>query len=382
MPTVPSRFPSSASRRAAVRSLGGLAVLALASAVPRPARAQGGLMLQGIADVELWKTGGHSLLLDRRGGRLGDVERLQLWSAIEPVRGLVIYAQGQVETGPARHEAGTEWYADQVGVKWSRSAALVLDVGKMPHPVGEFAARRFSNRNPLIGAPDGYPVEYPYGAQLSGARGRVDYRAAVVSLPVFHEGYVPDPSAAPRPALGGGITLAPGVRLGASATWGSYLNCDVPASLLAGRSWRAARQRVGGLDAQVSRGYLELHGELGASSSDVPGLRRPARSLAWYTEAKYTLGPRLFVAGRVERNDYPFIVPADPSHWSASATDVYNGELGAGVRLTASTLVKLSARADRWMVPAELRAALPNGAAVAFQLSQSFDVLELARPRR
>jgi hypothetical protein len=376
---VPSPFPSSASRRAA---LGALALGIGALAAPAGARAQGGVMLQGIADAELWKTTRESLLLARRGGRLGTVERLQLWGAVEPVRGVVLYAQGQVETGSARTEAGTEVYADQIGVKYAPSPALVLDVGKMPHPVGEFAARRFSNRNPLVGAPDGYPVEYPLGAQLSGARGRVDYRAAVVSLPVFHEGYVPDPSARARPALGAGITVAPGVRLGASATWGSYLNCDVPTTLLAGRSWQAPQQRVGGLDAQISRGYLELHGELGASSTDVPGASRPARGLTYYGEAKYTLTPRLFVAGRFERNDYPYIAPVDAAHWSSSATNVYNGELGAGFRLTRTTLLKLSGRADRWMVPAALRPVLPNGGALAFQLSQSFDVLDLARPRR
>ena len=377
-----NRFPSFASRRAARGTLGALSLGITAFAAPAPARAQGGVMLQGIADVELWKTTRQSLLLARRDGRLGTVERLQLWAAAEPMRGVVLYAQGQVETGPARDEAGTELYADQIGVKYSRSAALVLDVGKMPHPVGEFASRRFSNRNPLVGVPDGYAVEYPLGAQLSGTRGRVDYRAAVVSLPVFHEGYVPDPSARARPALGGGFTFAPGVRLGASATWGSYLNCDIPAALLGGRSWQTPQQRVGGLDLQISRGYLELHGELGASSSDVPGAARPAHGLTYYGEAKYTLSPRLFVAGRVERNDYPYIVPADAAHWSSSATNVYNGELGTGFRLTSTTLLKLSARADRWMVPAARRPILPNGGALAFQLSQSFDVLDLARRRR
>jgi hypothetical protein len=311
---------------------------------------------------------------------------VNLWGAVDVGRGLLVYAAGTVEGGPARHEAGTEWYTDLAGVRYTRSEALVIDAGKIAPPVGAFASRRYSMRNPLIGTPDGYPVQYPIGAQISGARGRVDYRAAVVSLPIYHEDYVPEPTATPRPALGAGFTPAIGVRVGASATWGPYLNDELPTAQLAGRSWRAYAQRVGAVDAQVSRGYLVLHGEIAASSYDVPGdpgaAAREVRGLTYYAEAQYTLAPRLFVAGRLERNDYPYVQPVDGGPWVATRTNVYNGELGAGYRVGARTLLKASVRADRWRVPPALRTLLPDGAALAFQLSRTFDVVEAATRRR
>jgi hypothetical protein len=272
------------------------------------------------------------------------------------------------------------------GVRFTWSEALVVDAGKMAHPVGAFAARRYSSRNPMIGVPDGYPVQYPYGVQLSGARGRVDYRAAVVSLPVSHEGYLPEPGSAARPAIGAGYTPTTGVRLGASATWGPYLNDELPATLLGGRSWRANAQRIGALDAQVSRGYLELRGELAAARYDVPGdasaAARTVHGLTYYAEGRYTLTPRLFVAARAERNDYAFVAPASATAWIATPTDMHDAELGAGWRLDRRTLLKASVRADRWDVPAELRSTLGNGAAVALQLSRTFDVFDASLGRR
>jgi hypothetical protein len=354
--------------------------VALAGAAPCRASAQGAVLVQGVADAEFWKTDSGSALLTRNDGRPGALGRLHLWGALELGSHVVVYAAGTAEGGKARSEPGTEWYTDMLGARYVQSEALVIDVGKMPHPVGAFASRRYSVRNPLIGLPDGYPVQYPLGLQVSGVRGRVDYRAAMVSLPVYHEGYVPDPTPTARPAIGGGFTPTTGVRVGASATWGPYLSSDLPATLLAGRSWRGYTQQVGAVDAQLSRGYLELRGELAASRYEVPGdssgRATVVHGLTYYAEAKYTLAPRLFVASRVERNDYAYIQPASDSAWFANPTDMYNGEIGAGYRLNAQTLLKASVRADRWVVPPALRAVLQNGTALALQVSRSFDVLD------
>ena len=346
------------------------------------AAAQGGLLLQGILDAEFWRTDAGSVLLARNGGRPAVLGRMQLWSALEPLPGLILYGQGEVEGGRARQEPGTDWEIEQLGVRYVRSDAIVFDIGKTAPVVGTFAARKLSTRNPLIGAPDGYPVQYPLAAKISGARGRLDYRLAVTSLPVSHENYTPAPSAAPRPALGLGFTPFVGLRVGAAATWGSYLNCDLPASLLAGQSWRSFQQRVGSADVQFSRGYLEMWGELAVSRYDVPGHATASNGLTYYTEAKYTFTPRFFVAGRFERNDYPYIQPLNATTWMANPTDFYNGEVGAGFRLSPSTLVKMSYRADQWLVPESLRSFLPNGSAFAVQVSRAFDVIELATPRR
>ena len=351
-----------------------LAILVLA--LPRtPVQAQGGVLVQGLADVEVYATDARSPLLTRNDGRPAALGRLQLWGALEPWRGIVAFAQGQLEGGPARaDEERMELYLDQFGVRLGRSRALVLEAGKMPHPVGAFASRRFSSRNPLIGTPDGYPLQYPLGAALTGSTQRIDYRAALVSLPITHEGYLPDPTPKMRPAIGGGITPTAGIRIGGSATWGPYLNDSLTPGLLAGRRWDAYRECVIAADAQVSRGYLETRGEIAWSSYEVPARAALLRGLTYYLEAKYTIAPRVYVAARYERNDYPFMRPASDSAWLAQATNLYDGEVAIGVRLAPSRLVKLAYRADSWRVEPWLRSFLRDGHSVALQVSQAFDL--------
>jgi hypothetical protein len=373
-PYRPRRRVVTASRRALL----GIAAATFAGAATRAAEAQNAILVQGIADAEAWKTDSGSILLTRNGGQPSFLGRMHLWGAAGVGRHVVVYAAGTMETGNARTESGTEWNTELAGVRYTQSSAFVIDAGKMAPVVGTFAARRYSTRNPLIGMPDGYPLQYPLGVQASGARGPFDYRAAVVSLPVQHEGYTPVPTPTPRPALGAGFTPTVGARFGVSATWGPYLNRDLAPTLLAGRSWRAYNEGIYAADAQLSRGYLELHAELARSSYEVPegatGIRT-VRGLTYYTEAKYTLTPRLFAAGRFERNDYPYIQPVSDAAWIANPTNMYDGEAGVGYRVTSRTLLKASVRSDRWDVPPEMRAFLGNGTALALQLSQSFDVV-------
>ncbi len=359
-----------------------IAAAALLAGTARPAAAQGGLLLQGIADVEGWATDTLSALLTRHGGRPAALGRLTLWTAAEPVRNLFVFGQVEIEGGPARAEGNSvEAYFDQFGVRWTPAPWFVADVGRLPHPVGFFAARRFSNRNPLIGRPDGYPTVYPEGAQVSGAASGFDWRVALVNLPLSHEDYVPDPTRSWRPALGGGVTLATGIRIGASGTWGPYLNRAFDPSVLAGKAWSAYRQRIVALDAQVSRGYVELRGEWARGSYEVPGAADAVAGETWYAEAKVTLTPRWFVAGRLERNDYPFVALFGPS-WTATTTAFEDLELGVGYRVSSSLLAKASWRGDRWHLAPYLVGVLgPGGHALAVQLSQSFDVMDwLDRP--
>ena len=111
----------------------------------------------------------------------------------------------------------------------------------------------------------------------------------------------------------------------------------------------------------------------------MPGRAKQVNGITYYGEAKYTFTPRVFVAGRLERNDYAFIRPISESAWVANPTDMYNGEIGAGYRLGAQTLLKTSVRADRWKVAPAMRSILGDGTAFAVQLSRSFEVLGASR---
>lgn len=337
------------------------------------------MLLQGLADVELWQTDARSRLLARNEGKPALLGRLHLWSAWDVRPNVTLYALGELEGGSAAGD--TELALDQAGIRWTSSPTLVVDAGILTHPVGAFGGRRLSNRNPLIGAPDGYPVMYPVGVQLSGAAGMFDWRMAAVSLPVTNERYTPAPTARARPAFGMGITPAIGVRIGGSYTRGAYLNCDLPESLLAGGAWSDYAQRLAAIDVQASRGYLELWGEVAHGTYDVPGQPR-ATGTAAYIESRYTFSPRWYVAARAERNDYPYITPRGDSAWMTPMADVRNVEAGIGFRMSPSRLLKLSWRRDRWHVAPQQRATLPDGYAVAFQFSQGFELLPWPGSRR
>jgi hypothetical protein len=169
----PRRLAVTASRRALL----GISVATVAAAATTRAAQAQGILVQGIADAEAWKTDSGSILLTRNGGRPSFLGRMHLWGAAGVGRHVVVYAAGTAETGDARNESGTEWYTELAGVRYTRSDAFVIDAGKIQPVIGTFAARRYSTRNPLIGMPDGYPLQYPLGVQASGTRGRFDYRA-------------------------------------------------------------------------------------------------------------------------------------------------------------------------------------------------------------
>jgi hypothetical protein len=290
----------------------------------------------------------------------------------------VLYAQGKAEAGNARSTSEThDVYSDQFGIQYSPTQKFVVDVGRLTPLIGTFSTRRFSTRNPLIGMPDGYSLQYPLGIKVSGELTHFDYRAAMVSLPADHLGYVPRATARLRPAVGAGFTPIVGARIGASFTVGPYLNQSIGATQLAGKSWSAYDQRVIAFDAAFSHGYLETHAEYASGSYDVPGRARAVSGFTYYGEAKYTFSPRFFLASRAERNKYPFIRPTTSANWVANLTDFVDGEVGGGYRLTPSTLLKASVRADRWWVRSGATGFRGTGGhAIAIQLSQAFDVLD------
>ena len=368
---------SAAIRRHAAASL--LGALLLAGAAAR-ASAQGGYLVQGVADAELWKTDSASSLLARNGGRPAALGRLTVWGAVEPLRNLILFADLYGEAGPARHEPGSEVYVNQLGVRYTPSDAFTIEAGKVRHVVGLFATRRLSVRNPLIGAPDGYSEVYPVGVVASGTVGRVDYRAGMLSLPLTREDYVPESGADYRPALGLGFTPVMGVRLGVTASAGSYLNPEIPSASLAGREWCDYDQRIVAAELQLSHGYFEGNAEAARSSYDVPGTE-PVDGWSGYVEGKLTLSPRVYLAARVQRNDYPYIAERGDGGWIAVRSAFTEAEIAGGYRFGPSTLGKLALRRDRWTPSPNPGAPQANGYALVTQLSQAFDVVELLRRR-
>ena len=357
-------------------------MLALVSgfALAAPAGAQR-VAVEALADIELWETDDSSRLLARNDGRPLLAGRLHLWLAARLAESLELRALGMGEASTAGDE-DADGALQLLSLRYGRSRALVVEGGKLLHPIGGFAARRFSNTNPLVGAPDLYAPQYPEGVALSGAAGPLDYRAAAVSLPLVNPRYTPRPGRKLRPVAGVGLSAGPGFRVGAAATRGSYLSEDLEARLPAGTAWQDFGQSVVAADARYSAGYIVARAEAAWSSYEVPTVADRVNGFGWYGEVRATLTPRFFVAARYENSKYAFIRPVSPSFWVGSETRQINGEVGAGYRFSADALLKTSFRRDHWPVQTTASGArFPNGYAFAVQFSQRVDVMGLLEGR-
>src|ERR1041384_7368835 len=81
-------------------------VAGLVLAFTAQARGQGGVLLQGVLDIEGWKSDTMSTLLRRNNGDPAGLYRLRLWSAVEPTRGLFVFANVEAEGGNGRRFEG------------------------------------------------------------------------------------------------------------------------------------------------------------------------------------------------------------------------------------------------------------------------------------
>lgn len=366
------------------RAIGGLLAAACLLIPATPARCEDKILVQGLFDAEVWKTDDASLLLSRNEGDTAPAGRLRLWAVGEFLPRLQGFAVGRVEEGKGSYEEYGESVLEQAVVRYTFAAPhrLVIEGGRIISPVGNFSRRYLSTTNPLIGSPDSYSVSYPYGIQVSGQVSRLDYRVAAIDRPLVNENYVPpDPGSAIRPAVALGVTPVTGLRFGVYATRGPYLGPDVEAVLPAGNKWKDYGQAITGTDVQFSRGHFELNGDFAVSSYEAPTRTFKSRGRAWFIEPKYTFSPRFFAALRVEKNDYPYIMPFG-SFWVANNSELFDVEAGAGYRIAAGAVLKLAYRRDYWNVQDSRKSMFPNGHSLAAQLTYSFNVNSwLERPR-
>jgi hypothetical protein len=338
----------------------------------------------GLLDSEVWKTDGASRFLSRNDGDAAPAARLRLWAVGDFLPRLQGYVLGEVEGGKGSDEGKTEHELEQAYLRYSfrPPLRLTIEAGQLATPIGNFSRRYLSSVNPLIGSPDNYTLSYPLGLQVGGKAARLDYRVSLLDRPFVNTDWTPEPGRALRPALAVGLTPVVGTRLGAYATRGPYLGPKVAPMLPAGDAWEDFRQVVYGIDAQFSRGYFELNADIARSSYEVPAVAQSVRGLVYFIEPKYTWTPRFFTALRLERNDYPFIMPLGPGVWLAATTDLYDGEVGAGYRFGPGAILKVAYRRDYWRVDPSMKSFFPDGYSISAQLSYRFDVNSwFERPR-
>jgi hypothetical protein len=348
--------------------------LALLASSPAPLAAQR-VTFEALGDLEGWETDSASRLLSRNNGEAAWLTRVHTWLTWRASHALEFAALATGDAGTALNETDTAGHVEFYGsiellaARYRPTRAIGFEAGKILMPLGTFGARHFSDVNPLIGQPDLYPPQYPWGAVASGAAGAFDWRAGVMSLPAVNTNYTPVPENRLRPVAGAGVSLGPAFHAGVSGTYGPYLGSRYTPQVPSGTEWTDYAQTIVAGDARVSAGYVEVRAEIAWSKYEVPTVAEPVEGVGWYGEARVTLSPRFFVAARAEQFRYPFILPINQSFWVGNTTTERNAEIGGGYRWTPDLLLKLSVRKDHWPEPHPPGVQLLDGYAVAAQLS-------------
>jgi hypothetical protein len=305
-------------------------LLALCAAVP--ASAEERVVVQGLADIEGWNST-RSPLLERHEGEPSGLARTRLWASAafgDHVQGFVL---GEFSGGSADRIEGAESELEQAWVQYSFAPErrLLVRAGRLLQPMGGFAARYLSSRNPLIGEPFGQGRSYPLGVQVSGAAGMFDYVAAVVDQPPSTAYGEKDPRALWRPMISLGLRPAIGMRVGVHATRGPYLAEDQLVYLPGGMRDRDVTQDVHGLELSFSRGHVEVLGEITRTRSSVPD-EGTSRGAMYTLEPRLTLSPRWFAAARLEAGRF-LEVHGYPGWWKGWKRSIHALEAGAGFRV-------------------------------------------------
>jgi len=401
---VKARGTNARGARAAV-----LAVALLLALAPARARALEGPEIQwrGLLDVVLAERGkAYQLNLLTRGDANFDAYGMRLFA--DGKAGERLQISGQIVL---RDRSGIYVEGAYATFTPDPDRDLHLLAGKLPWPIGTYAPRSYSNRNPLIGT----PLMYQYHTTLSwyaipndadallaaagtGQHG-VGYAFGGFGMPVVDDSYWDvgfHLSGSARPleyAVGmgmgtpgwgitsqddnsgktflGRIGLAPtpGLRAGISAAYGPYLQDALNPQLPAGKQATDYHQRLGMADLEVLTGHLEGRAEAAFNVWETPTVG-DLKVTTGYAEAKYTLPLGTYVAGRIDAERFGKITDSSGARRSWDA-DVTRFEGGVGYRFDRGTVAKLVYQHND-MAPVTPGGEHDTSSLVAAQLSISF----------
>ncbi len=279
----------------------------------------------------------------------------------------------------------TSPYVDGAYLNFTPSVGRDLHMlaGKSPWPIGTFAPRSYSNKNPLIGIPlmyqyhstllwydlvpsadallavsgtgqygpnyEGYPeargmalIDDSYwdvGVSLLGSERPLEY-AIGVSAGTPGWGSTSQDDNSGKSVLGrAGLAPLPGVRFGVSGAYGPYLNESLNPELPPGRDSNDYHQKLVMTDAELLHGHAELRAEGAHNVWETPNVGDlPVTS--GYFEFKYSLSFGGFVAGRLDAMRFGEIADSTGVRhpWDSNVTRL---EAGAGYRLNRHALAKV-----------------------------------------
>lgn len=265
-------------------------------------------------------------------------------------------------------ENDSEWSKEiyQAAVRYERTGttSLRLDAGYIASPIGIGMLDMRADINPTIqphlsyfvpllpfdsGAPGvgAIKASYPLGAHLALSTARWDARMAVVnSAPTrryaLHADYG-NPRATPVAIVGGGVTPAPGFRVGTSFASGRYATAEE----VSDPSGTERTLWMWTAEAEYARGYTRLVGEFtherfqrGAASDT---------AATWFAQATQTLSPRWFAAARHEAISAPAMAVSGSG---APRLTFRTTEGTFGYRVTPELALRASVTAQRWYTAA------------------------------
>ena len=185
------------------------------------------------------------------------------------------------------------------------NGAVVVRVGELSSAFGSFLLRYDDAVNPLIDKPMSYGYYYQgvstlslAGAQVDVTLHKFDVRAQFTNsspanrLSIFDKGQFGDWTG------GVGYTIAQGLRIGASAYRGPYLDYDFPYYFPGEANPHVLPATAVGIDAEWGRGPWNFYGEWQRFQDDYHVIPNYIQKVG-YVEARRTLNPRLYAATRI-----------------------------------------------------------------------------------
>ena len=277
-------------------------------------------------------------LADRSASPFAGAFRAMLYPTLKLGPNWFGYAAIQVRSTPyfyydafsPQHRVDTDVLQAFVGYSFRRDGiSMVIKAGKLTSAFGAFPLRYDDAENPLLDQPLSYITDLPldpddpptgtndlihnyhYGAgpvpvtlyglpgiqaDLSG--GRVDARLQLTGGSPASPQNTGVAAQYLQWTVGGGYTIHPGLRVGASGFRGPYLDRSVAPLLPAGTTIRNFTTSGIGVDAQWARGRWSANGELQRFWFDLPYFVVSPSVTSAYVEVKTVITPRFYVAGR------------------------------------------------------------------------------------
>ena len=288
-------------------------------------------------------------------------------------------------------------YALYVRVRPWKGHALDVQAGRIPPVFGAFARRSYGADNPLIGYPlayqyltsirpdavpftsddllamraRGWRASYPVGVttpapgvplvsayrwdtgvQARATAGRVEGAIAITSGTLSNPRVADDNGGR---QVSGRVAWQPlvGLVIGGSAAHGQFLTTPLENAVATATGREGHAQRALGLDAEYSRGYWIVRGELIESRWHLPGLAAPliegpVWARAGFIETRYRLTPRFFAAARADRLTFSLVrgqrrFAGQPTPWDAPVTRI---EAGGGIYVQRNLTIRAIVQHD------------------------------------